>query len=160
MNLVLWQCLPLDCALTWGQPACPAVTCSLATHCDTGKREEEPARLFLPGKWELCAPAQSDPRQSCQRRMGPSTPKSQSKYLWSPRGRCEVAETTCGCIRILLFELAPAVQLRSLEPGRCHRGFTGSLLLGQPESMARACHRAGQDIGQSRASCGKKLGPC
>lgn len=30
--------------------------------------------LFLPGKWELCPPALSDPRQSCQARMGPSTP--------------------------------------------------------------------------------------
>lgn len=38
--------------------------------------------LFLPGKWELCAPA-----QSFQGRMGPHTAKSQSKYLWSSRGR-------------------------------------------------------------------------
>lgn len=44
-------------------------------------------QLFLPGKWELCAPAQSDPRQTCQDRMGPSTPKSQTKYIWSLRGR-------------------------------------------------------------------------
>lgn len=52
-----------------------------------GKRNLQGMQLFLPREWELCAPVQSVPRQSCQGRMGLSTPKSQSKYLWSPRGR-------------------------------------------------------------------------
>lgn len=87
LNLVLWQCLPLDCALTWGQVLLSPAAWSLTVTQGREKRSLQGIQLFLPGKWELCAPAQSDPRQSCQVRMGPSTPKSQSKYLWSLRGR-------------------------------------------------------------------------
>lgn len=64
LNLVLWQCLPLDCALTWGQVLLSPAAWSLTVTQGREKRSLQGIQLFLPGKWELCAPAQSDPPQA------------------------------------------------------------------------------------------------